>query len=276
MYPQSRLWSLLLLSLGGASLAAEPARDGFGDPLPDGAVGRLGSMRLRHAHAILTADFSADGKTLAACDGNGLSFWDVSTGKQVRRLAMPNPAGVRLRRFSADGKTLIQSGYDNILRFFDSATGAERHTLNHASCGSLQALDTSRDGARLVAIHQASIALWNVADGKLLHEFKGPQIVPLSPYGLVALTADGKQLVLPHADGSLHLVDCASGKEVRAFEMPPVRPGIPPFLRVQRLALSKDGRYLAYGGSATPLTVCETATGKRLRDWRRPRAFFRD
>src|SRR5262249_16284397 len=39
-----------------------------------------------------------------------------------------------------------------------------------------------------------------------------------------------------------------------------------PSQRVQRLALSPDGRYLAYGGPATPLTVCELATGKRLRE----------
>ncbi len=266
MYASSRLLSLLLLSLGCTSLAAEPARDRFGDPLPDGAVARLGSLRLRNEYPILHGAFSADGKTLIVCDSNGLSVWDPATGKAVRRVAIQNVVAVRHRRFSADGQTLIQSGYDNVLRFLDTATGAERHTFNHASHGPIQALDVSRDGKRLVAIHQASIALWDVPSGKLLHEFKGPRIVPLSPYGLVALTPDGKQLVLPHSDGSLHLIDTASGKEVVTFEMPPNRPGVPASLRVQRLALSPDGRYLAYGGGSSPLTVCELNTGKRVRE----------
>ncbi|HEY7428360.1 MAG TPA: PQQ-binding-like beta-propeller repeat protein [Gemmataceae bacterium] len=266
MSTQARFLSLILLSLGSASLAAEPARDRFGDPLPDGAVARLGSLHLRNEQAIFTVAFAADGKTLIACDANFLSYWDPATGKRVRREALKNPAGVRLRRFSADGKTLIQSGHDNVVRFMDTATGAEQSTLNYAQCSFIQALDVSRDGKVLAAIHRASIALWNVANGKLLHEFKGAPIVPLAPNQLIALTADGKQLVLAHSDSSLHVVDVASGKEVRAIEMPPLPPGRHPSQRVQRLALSPDGRYLVYGGSATPLTVCDLATGKRLRE----------
>jgi WD40 repeat protein len=266
MSTQARFLSLILLSLGSSCLAAEPARDRFGDPLPDGAVARLGSFHLRNEQQILTAAYLADGKSLVVCDSNSISFWDLATGKAVQRVPLKHiPAGVRMRRFSADGKTLIQSSSDNILRFVDTTTGAEQRTLNHAQCGLIQALDMSRDGKMLVAIHQASIALWDVANGKLLREFKGAPIVPLAPSKLIALTADGKQVVLPHSDGSLHLVDTSTGKELRAIEMS-LRPGSDPSVRVQRLAISPDGRYLAYGGAATPLTVCELATGKRLRE----------
>lgn len=266
MFSPSRFLVLILVLFGGVALAAEPKRDRFGDPLPEGAVARLGSLRLRGEHPILMASFSADDKSLFLGETNSLTVWEVKTGKMVRRLAHPKMPVARVRRLTADGKTLILSGYDNILRFVDTATGKERSTLNHASHNFIQALDVSRDGKVLVAVHAASIALWNVPEGKLLHEFKGPHITPLSPYHLVALTADGKQLVLPHSDGSLHLLDVASGKKLRSIETPTPRPGVPAVLRLQRLVVSPDGRYLAYGGPSDPVTLCDLATGKRLRE----------
>ncbi|MGH7223037.1 MAG: hypothetical protein ACRELF_07405, partial [Gemmataceae bacterium] len=92
--------------------------------------------------------------------------------------------------------------------------------------------------------------------------------------GLIALTPDGKQLILPHSDSSLHLIDVATGKELRAIEMPPMPPGRHLSQRLQRLTISPDSRYLAFGGPATPLTVCELATGKRLRELAPPQGIL--
>ncbi len=107
MLSPSRLLSLLLLSLGGMSLAAGPARDRFGDPLPDGAVARLGSLHLRNEHPVITTAFSADGKSLIVSDIHSISMWDPATGKMARRVALKNGAGILQRHLSADGKTLI-------------------------------------------------------------------------------------------------------------------------------------------------------------------------
>ena len=84
MRPRSYLLLGILLWVGSVSLAAEPKRDRYGDPLPEGAVMRLGSLRLRNEAPILTAAFTPDGKTLAACDANSISFWDAATGKMAR------------------------------------------------------------------------------------------------------------------------------------------------------------------------------------------------
>jgi WD40 repeat protein len=275
MCPRTPLPSLILLCLCSVSLAAEPKRDRFGDPLPEGAIARLGSLDLRNEVPILTAAFTADGKTFVTGDWVSIAFWDLATGKCVRRVPLKNARSVQLRRLSNDAKVLMLEDFNKVLHFLDAASGEEQRTLNHAQCGPIRGktLELSRDGKILAAVHRASnaaakpsIAVWDVAGSKLLHEFKMPSLAQgPPPYDLIALTPDGKQLVLPHADGSLHLVDVASGKEVRAFEMPPPRQGVPPSFRFSRLALSPDGRYLAFGGHATPWTVCELATGKRLR-----------
>ncbi len=272
MCPRTPLSSLILLCLCSLAPAAEPKRDCYGDPLPEGAIARLGSLPLRPEGGIQSAAFTADGKTLVICEPLSLSFWDLATGKCVRRVPFDRSAPREIKRLSEDAKILMVGDSKNVLHFIDAASGAEQGTLNHSQCGSIWGWPyLSRDGKILAAVHRArvagnktSIAVWDVENGKLLHEFKEPSLAQVAPHGLIALTPDGKQLVLPHADGSLHLVDVAGGKEVRAFEMPPPRSRTAGALRFSRLALSPDGRYLAFGGPVTPWTVCEVATGKRV------------
>jgi len=271
MCPRTPLPSLILLCLCSLAPAAEPKRDCYGDPLPEGAIARLGNLPLRHEGGIQSAAFTADGKTLVICEPLSFSFWDPATGKCVRSRPLDRSVAMEIMRLSDDARILMLGDFKNVLHFIDTASGAEQGTLNHARCGSIWGWPyLSRDGKILAAIHrfpptdQTSIAVWDVERGKLLHEFKEPPLGRVAPHGLIALTPDGKQLILPHADGSLHLVDVASGKEIRAFEMPPPRSRTAGALRFSRLSLSPDGRYLAFGGPVTPWTVCEVATGKRL------------
>lgn len=280
MFLRQSFCSLVLLSALGIWADAapeEPQRDRYGDPLPEGAIARLGSIRLRNEELIFSAVFMADGKTLATAGAGSISFWDSATGKLARRVEIKNAApNVRVGRLSGDGKTLIYSlsDYRNVVYVVDASSGAQLRTLSRDQGGSIVALDISRDGKVLAVASFSSIALWDVPAAKLLHEFKGPLPRVLSPRGVIALTPDGKQLVLPHADGSLHLVDVASGKELRALEMPPLRVNLSSSSRIERLSVSPDGRYLAFSGMANPLTVCELATGKRLHELAPPQAGF--
>src|SRR5262249_42841817 len=58
-----------------------PRTDAHGDPLPPGAVARLGTVRFRHEGWIGGIALSPDGRTLAATAGKSAAFWDVSTGR---------------------------------------------------------------------------------------------------------------------------------------------------------------------------------------------------
>jgi WD40 repeat protein len=71
---------------------AEPASDTQGDPLPTGAVARLGSIRLRAAGPVEQILFSHDGKRIAVWSGGwlekpGLTIWDRSSGKELNRFS---------------------------------------------------------------------------------------------------------------------------------------------------------------------------------------------
>ena len=65
---------VLILSLGYSSFAEDkPATEGeklvrrdlYGDPLPDGAVARLGTLRWRAAKGVEALAFAPDGNTIA-------------------------------------------------------------------------------------------------------------------------------------------------------------------------------------------------------------------
>ncbi len=98
-----------LAGSSGAEKAAEKEKaartDRYGDPLPPGAIRRLGTTRLRHFGSVTGLAFSPNQENLYSIGGDGcLRIWDVGTGKQLESAAVGRtPLCLAL---SADGKTL--------------------------------------------------------------------------------------------------------------------------------------------------------------------------
>jgi RNA polymerase sigma factor (sigma-70 family) len=76
-----------------AAPAPEKA-DAGGDPLPPGALARMGSSRLHHGSNVHRLMASADGKwVISYSSSNGYRVWDLATGKEQVPIGMP--AGAR-------------------------------------------------------------------------------------------------------------------------------------------------------------------------------------
>jgi RNA polymerase sigma factor (sigma-70 family) len=124
--------------------SAKAAVDDFGDPLPPGAVARLGTARHRAANAHVAV--TPDGKTVVtAGDDLVVRTFDAATGdtKEVRRLDGPV---TRHTALSADGRYLAGVTYPKPetieLCVWDTMTG-ER----------IARLDLKDEGADAVAVH---------------------------------------------------------------------------------------------------------------------------
>src|SRR5262249_54485673 len=140
---------LLLLPLAGKETRSQPAnQDLHGDPLPKGAVARIGTIRWRHEADRLL--FSADGKYVAS-SGNEVRLWEVKSGKWLR--SFPGP--VAFLSFPKNGTTLVTAGFvkgDVVIIAWDIESGQERRRIIVPLEDTFQCA-WSADGKFLACIH---------------------------------------------------------------------------------------------------------------------------
>ncbi len=100
-------------------IAAGAKEDPLGDSLPEGALARLGTMRLRHQGEVTFVSFVPGGKLLTAGQDNTVRLWDLQTGKEVRRFRPPAPvpsknptkgANIEMKRMALDRWVHNQTG----------------------------------------------------------------------------------------------------------------------------------------------------------------------
>jgi RNA polymerase sigma factor (sigma-70 family) len=197
---------------------AQPATrvDRFGDPLPDGAIVRLGTTRLAHA-GLACYRFLDGGKTILSIGSDRvLRSWDVATGRQVGevRLEVKGRMG-QAATLSPDGKTLAGLAGPNIV-FWEVATGKSIKTLP-APKGDLASFLFSPDGKELIA------TMWT-PEVILIDWQKGNErrlALPQRKIGMdstfhTCLSPDGRWLVAGGGwDSPLCIFDRAAGSEVR-------------------------------------------------------------
>src|SRR5262245_42816634 len=97
--------------------------DAFGDPLPRGAILRLGTTRFRSLGPTYAAALSPDGKLAVTASDDHLFFWDTATGKELRRSHNPGAGGVFSLSFTPDGKRLCAGSTGGPVTLWDAATG---------------------------------------------------------------------------------------------------------------------------------------------------------
>ena len=140
--------------------AAGQKIDRYGDPLPEGAIARLGTTRLRHeANSLTGVAFSPDGKLLATAANNSsyVFVFDVATGERVAQFGPENPDEYlywngQALAFDKDSQSLLMMLLSGQVERLDVETGT-RTSLGHPSI-SYRSVCATSDG-RLVALRDA-------------------------------------------------------------------------------------------------------------------------
>ncbi|MFL5342790.1 MAG: WD40 repeat domain-containing protein, partial [Gemmataceae bacterium] len=105
----ARSLAVTVLSLWLSVPAPAQLKDPYGDLLPEGAVARYGTQRFRQGYYCNAAQFSPDGRWVAAASsGQGVCVWDAKTGTRVMQF-LPTAHSYTLD-FSRDGKYLATTG----------------------------------------------------------------------------------------------------------------------------------------------------------------------
>ena len=228
--------------------------DRYGDPLPAGAVGRLGTVR--HRFQCNGLAFLPDGEAVvSAKSGGAVQFWNARTGKLLREIACGNfQIGDHGFALSRDGRRLALGGsmtdaqtpgWRSAVRVFDVPSGKEVRTFEENPRQGHNSVALTPDGKLLLTLdREGNLRVHELATGAelLQHQFPGDVMAHL------ALSADGSTLALASGPNTRKVFVWRWQAAEEPRELKPGEHG------ARRVAFSPDGKLLA-GCDDTEVTV---------------------
>jgi WD40 repeat protein len=197
--------------------------------------------------------FSAESARLASATPQGITVWDVTTGKEILGITQN---GFHQLSLSGSGERLAASATQEV-RVWDIKSGKEIVQLKGDQLGrGIGALALSSDGTRLAAIVRPSnfnkpleVKIWDAATGKELHTLAGESQGGTTR---LAFSPDGKRLAAAFGN-ALKLWDVTKNEVTASAKVS----------NVQLLSFSPDGSRLAFN-SLSNMVVLDAITGKEL------------
>jgi RNA polymerase sigma factor (sigma-70 family) len=240
---------------------AQPQKDRFGEPLPAGALERLGTVQFRPGDWAKGVAIAPDGRAVFTLSQSAINQWDAATGKQLRQFQSNGKEKLAFHALalSADGKTLAagqmlgEGATTAAVGLWEVATGKllgevmAEHFLDR--------IRFSPDGKMLAGITRLApkqILLWEIAGDKEIAKLEEPgeTIAP-------AFVFSANSKVLAWSTGkTIRLWDIGQRKETGRWE------GHKDF--IHSLSFSEDGKLLASTGNDQVIRIWDADSGKEL------------
>jgi RNA polymerase sigma factor (sigma-70 family) len=276
-----------------AATDTQARTDRYGDPLPDGAVARLGTLRFYHGSQVNWLRFSPDGKFIVSTGMDRNRLWETATGRELPlaevsqvgelfvfrgRLLVAETnqrTGEAHMRDVANGTDLFAAAWQaGTMHIRDLTSDKE---LSPTEADKLRAAwkegigprrgQDAAGGQRAVSPDGRILATVDVANKRIRLQDAHTQedLPPLldqptedGPMAL-AFSPDGRLLAAPYAGGPMvRLWDLTTRKEVRQLQGKD--------FQVFRTLFSPDGKVLA-GADGSSVTLWDVASGKPCHDF---------
>ncbi len=255
----------------GIDSAAESSsvaeQDAQGDPLPPGAIARIGSPRLRHTDIVLDVAYAPDGQLLASAGRDGVRVWEARSGKQLHFW----PGRSECVAFAHHDKRLAVVS-DGAMRVFRTDTGEllqqwERDELRAVAYGPDDQVllvwgGTWSTRSGTVVNSEGFAELWEASTGKVLQVFPGHGGRVFS----AALSQNAAIVATASQDNAIRLYSAATGQQLHQL-------AIMPTSRLERdrwtpsgvcVPVVFHGQTLAAGMPDNSIRLFSSATGGEL------------
>jgi WD40 repeat protein len=249
----SSILSLSLALMPSLLCGGEPARrDRYGDPLPENAIARLGTARLRVDQHVRAFAFWPDDKTLAACCSDGsIRFWERSTGRECRRLQTPL-SYLHAAVFIPKTKAIAILGGEGKFILWDTAGEKTNWTVSLPDFDRREGCLVASPDGKLLAVpeQEGKVSLYETASGRKLRSLEEAEVQTL------VFSPDSTLVAIASRKPPVHLWDVRSGKKLRDVPSPKAFPS-------KAIAFARDGKRIAVARFGQ-CVVSETATGKEV------------
>ncbi len=231
-----------------------PKRDLYGDPLPKGALARIGTVRFRHGRELRCLAFSHESRLLATSGADHtVSIWDVANGKEQHRFDTPGAyIAADDLAFSPDGQVLAIAMEE--LQIRDVETGKlvfrSKDNRRHKKVAFAADGKTALTFGYIYLSGDKFIKVWDVGTWNEVRAFTIPRSVEK-----VAFSPDGRKVAVVVKD-TVYIWDANTGQKVRSLPKH--------YSPIRELAFSPDSRHLvACDASYEAFRVWDTRTGKQ-------------
>ena len=265
-----------------------PAKDSLGDPLPEGALLRLGSLRFRHPSSVHELALSPDEKSVVTIASQELIAWDTTTGKErwranLREAGMEMPYGVaygvQALAFSPlDSSSFCTPGGHGDIVVWDLASGEHKSVPYRdalpvepatGQSASIKAVDLTSDAKKIAVGGSQGVIVWGKKGKVLLAVANKPQ-GPVEPgrmnrdrlwfgghYSFGRFSPDGKVIAIVASDApkEIRLFDPDAGRELRRIALKD---------NLVRLAFSPDSKKIVATERDVAVRLYATESGRRI------------